>query len=55
MNGAAEGWAAQRLGLPYWWYQHIAASTGLEFPISGDATRQHHEDACHCLTEEPPC
>jgi hypothetical protein len=49
MNGAAEGWAAQRLGLPAHWYQHISEAIGLEFPISGDATRQHHD------YEEPPC
>lgn len=58
---AAEGWAAQRLGLPADWYNHISGSTSLEFPISADATALYRRDACGCLwdekpwAQEPPC
>jgi hypothetical protein len=48
---SAEGWAAQRLGLPAEWYQHIAESTGLEFPISADATAHYQRDLFTCITQ----
>lgn len=35
---SAEGWAAQRLGLPASWYTDVAETSGVGFPISGDAT-----------------
>lgn len=35
---SAEGWAAQRLGLPAEWYAGVTETSGIGFPISGDAT-----------------
>lgn len=35
---SAEGWAAQRFGLPAAWYADVAEVSGIGFPVSGDAT-----------------
>lgn len=35
---SAEGWAAQRFGLPAAWYADVAECSGIGFPVSGDAT-----------------
>jgi hypothetical protein len=37
---SAEGWAAQRFGLPAQWYADVAETSGIGFPVSGDATAQ---------------
>lgn len=34
----AGGWAAQQLTLPIDWYTATADGSGIEFPVSGDAT-----------------
>lgn len=39
--GDRSGHAAQQLRLPVGWYEAIAAGSGAEFPISGDAS-QHY-------------
>jgi hypothetical protein len=35
---SAEGWAAQRFGLPAAWYNDVAEVSGIGFPVSADAT-----------------
>lgn len=38
MSEQETGWAAQRMGMPVSWYAEVAAGSGVEFPVSGDAT-----------------
>ncbi|QYC54985.1 hypothetical protein SEA_POPPER_68 [Arthrobacter phage Popper] len=38
MSDQETGWPAQRMGMPIGWYAEVAAGSGAEFPVSGDAT-----------------
>ncbi|WNM72287.1 hypothetical protein SEA_GUSANITA_68 [Arthrobacter phage Gusanita] len=38
MSEQETGWPAQRMGMPVGWYHDVAAGSGAEFPVSGDAT-----------------